>query len=73
VEGKQIHWDDHTLKFVFETPLTAEQRQDLAELTARHLGLTFKDSFEGYSLAGDSDTEGTYLYGCEVFEFIDTQ
>jgi hypothetical protein len=65
----EIRWDDHTLLFTFETPLTHEQRQQLAELVAESLGLLFEDSYESYSLVVDTDTDEQYLKGSECFVF----
>ena len=65
----EIRWDDHTLLFTFETPLTHEQRQKLAELVADTLGLLFEDSYESYSLVVDTDTDEQYLAGSERFIF----
>jgi hypothetical protein len=65
----EIRWDDHTLLFTFETPLTQEQRQQLAQLVAKSLGLLFEDSYESYSLVVDTDTDEQYLRGNERFVF----
>ena len=62
-------WDDNSLTLTFKTPLSHEQRQQLALEIEKLFGVAFKDSYECYHLAITKDTDEPYLYGCEQFDF----
>jgi hypothetical protein len=62
-------WDDNSLTLTFKTPLSHEQRQQLALEIEKLFGVAFKDSYECYHLAVNGETDEPYLYGCEQFDF----
>ena len=62
-------WDDHSISLAFKTPLTHDQRQNLALEIEKLFGVVFKDSYECYRLSVNGKTDESYLYGCEQFDF----
>ena len=64
-----LEWDDHTLRFSFRTPLTGEQRQQLALSVEKLFNVKFLDSYEAYRLEYDTEKETAFFAGAEQFDF----